>query len=93
MCGQARFDLCDDESARQSVQRHPAGQKADPFVIWTGDAVDTNLMPIVRGARTLYRDIAASNVRQCRVRIVPDTNITALLHRLRMPRFKGCETV
>lgn len=35
------------------------GRRANPFDAWTDDAIDTNLAPIVRFARTLHRDTDA----------------------------------
>jgi transposase len=35
------------------------GRRADPLDAWIDDAIDTNLAPIVRFARTLHRDIDA----------------------------------
>lgn len=35
------------------------GRRADPLVAWIDDAIDTNLAPIMRFARTLHRDINA----------------------------------
>ena len=35
------------------------GRRADPLGAWIDDAIDTNLAPIMRFARTLHRDIDA----------------------------------
>ena len=34
-------------------------RRADPLDAWIDDAIDTNLVPIMRFARTLHRDIDA----------------------------------
>jgi len=35
------------------------GRQADPLHAWIDDAIDTNLLPIMRFARTLHQDIDA----------------------------------
>jgi transposase len=35
------------------------GRQADPLDRWIGKDIDTSLVPIFRGARTLHRDIEA----------------------------------